>query len=183
MPAMVTSGESCGVCECPCAYDFSLECYVSGPCANPMCPSYIAECILFKDFKCDGFTRDPNAWGHEPIVDISTRGLMRNLAPHYWPVRLELPKYSLMSFDQLMVIEREKELTMMDASVGLEAQQKTERVVETNEPLKIKEPLVRKFLVKTAKGPSPDAKSRFRLVTPKSTRGPYKKKKLVVRRN
>jgi hypothetical protein len=166
MPAMVTSGSSCEHCECPCAYDFTKECYISAPCANPICSSYLDECYLFKSFKSEGYLHDPNAWVHERFVDFSMKGLMSNLAPHYWPVRLNLPKDEIMSFQE--IVDREK--LADDAAVAASALGgDCERIVE------IREPAVCEFIVPRT-GPMASAKSRFQRAESKNARGPYKKK-------
>jgi hypothetical protein len=48
---------------------------------------------------------DADYWPHDMCMEPPTKGLMRNLIPHYWPLRKDLPSDGLLSFDELMARE------------------------------------------------------------------------------
>jgi hypothetical protein len=127
------------------AYDFTEECYISAPCANPICSSYLEECFLFKSFQSEAYLHDPNAWVHERFVDFSMKGLMLNLAPHYWPVRLNLPKDEIMSFQEIVDSEKQAD----DAAVAASALGGDYKCI-----VEIREPVVCQFVVPPT-GPKP----------------------------
>jgi hypothetical protein len=171
---MVTAGSSCVHCECPCAFDFKADRYLTGPCANPICSSWLDEHYCLKTTWSNNTPKDPDHWSTTYDGGVPTYGLMRNLVPHYWPLRGDLPRDGLISFQELMERECGRQASTLWASLD-EPNDEIDACTPTSAVNLYVEETGDRLVVK--KRVYPRKTSRSKLSKKRATkRGPYTKK-------
>jgi hypothetical protein len=84
----------CGRCECPCSYDEDTRSFSTGPCKNPICPTFTEQCYLADGFPVTSEMLHPDSWGAPTHTKSSNTGLLCDKVPEYGSFSLgELMKH------------------------------------------------------------------------------------------